>query len=67
MCLFLSGLNDIFCWYAKSCMTIKSLLSAYAEVLTQLTTENNEVSSTENLLSDVSSCGKSLTQTRENW
>ena len=47
-------------------MTIKSLLSVYAEVVTQLTTKNIEVSSAESLMSDLSSCGKSLKQTRQN-
>ena len=43
-CLVLSGLNDIFHWYAQSCMTIKSLLNDEAEIFTQLITKKNEIS-----------------------
>ena len=61
-CVYLawSGLNDIFHWFAQSCILNKSLLSTEAKAFKQLTIENNEVSSEKGLTSDISRCGKSL-------
>ena len=57
---FLSGLKEIFHWYAKPCMTVRSLWTIEAKVITRLTKENNEVSSARSLASYASPCGKSL-------
>ena len=53
-CLVRSGLNDIFHWYAQSCIFNRSLLSVEAEVFTQFTMLNKEVSSAESLPSEFS-------------
>ena len=55
-----SELNDIFHWFAQSCILNKSQLSTEAKAFKQLTIENNEVSSEKVLTSDISRCGKSL-------
>ena len=57
-CLVWSGLNDIFQWYAQSCIFNRSLWSA--EVFTQLTMLKKEVSSAKNLTSEISPSGRSF-------
>ena len=52
--LFLSVFNGISYWYYQSCLTIRSLLSAEAEVYTQLKIDNIEVMSTKSLPSGFS-------------
>ena len=59
-CLDRSGLNDIFHWYAQSCIFNRSLLSVEAEVFTQFTMLNKEVSSAKSLTSEFSPSGKSF-------
>ena len=60
-CLVRSGLNDIFHWYFRSCIFNRSLLSDKAEVFTQFTMLNKEVSSAKSLTSEFSPCGWSFT------
>ena len=55
-CLVRCGLNDIFHWYGQSCIFIRSLLSAEAEVVTQFTMLNKKVLSAESLTSELSPC-----------
>ena len=55
-----SGLNDILHWYAQSCIFNRSLLSVEAEVFTQFTMLNKEVSSAKSLTSEFSPSGRSF-------
>ena len=57
-CLVRSGLNDIFHWYSQSCIFNRSLLSVEAEVFTQFTMLNKEVSSAKSLTSEFSPSGR---------
>ena len=43
-----SGLNDIFHFYAQTCIFTKSLFRSESETLVLLTTENSEVSPSHN-------------------
>ena len=60
ICYLLSGLNDIFHWHAQSCIFNRSLLSVEAEVFTQFTMLNKEVSSAKSLTLEVSPSGRLL-------
>ena len=59
-CLVWSELNCIFYWYGQSIFFNRSLLSTKAEVLTQFTMLNKEVSSAKSLTLEVSPSGRSL-------
>ena len=59
-CLVRSGLNDIFHWYAWSCILDRLLLSVVAEVLTQFSMLNKQVSSAKSLTSEYSPSGRSF-------
>ena len=60
VCLVLSGLNDIYYWYAQFCIFNRSLINAEAEVFTQFTMLNKEVSSAKSLTSEISPSGRSF-------
>ena len=49
VCLFKSGLNDIFHWCAHSAVFCKSLFNSYAVVLASWIIENGDISSANNL------------------
>ena len=55
-----SGLNDIFHWYAQSCIFHRSLLSVEAVVFAQFAMLNNEVSSVKSLTSEFCPSGRSF-------
>ena len=55
-----SGLNHIFHWYAQSIIFNRWLLSAEAEVFTQFTMLNKEVSSAKSLTLEVNPSGRSF-------
>ena len=59
-CLARSGLNDSFHCYVQSSIFNRSLLSVEAEVFTQFTMLNKEVSSTKSLTSEISPSGRSF-------
>ena len=59
-CLVWSELNDIFFWYAQSCVFNRLLLSVKAEVFTQFTMVDKEVLSAKGLTSEFSPCGISF-------
>ena len=59
-CLVRSELNCIFYWYGQSIVFNRSLLSTKAEVLTQFTMPNKEVSSAKSLTLEVSPSGRLL-------
>ena len=64
-CLVWFGSNDIFHWYAPSCIFNRSLLTVEAEMFTHLTVLNKEVSSAKNLTSEFSPCGRSFIEMRK--
>ena len=59
-CLFWSGLNDIFHWYAHSDTFCKSLLNSFAEVLGSWKMENNDVSSANSFTMGIMSANSSF-------
>ena len=59
-CLVRSGLNDIVHWYTQSFIFNRSQLSVEAELFTQFTRLNKEVSSAKILTSEFSPSGRSL-------
>ena len=65
-CLVRSGLNDIFHWYAQSCIFNRSLLSVEAEVFTQSAMLNKEVSSAKGLTSEFDPSSRSFIEMMKN-
>ena len=65
-CLAWLGLNDIFDWYAESCVFNRSLVSVETEAFMQFTVIIKKVSPEKSLNSDFSPCGISFIEMRQN-
>ena len=59
-CLVQSRINDIFHWYAQSCVFNRLLLRVEAEVFAQFAMLNKELPSTKSLTSEFSRSGRSF-------
>ena len=59
-CLVMSGLNNIFHLCAYSEILLRSSFNIFAERVESCTVENKEVSSANNLTSEIKSSGKSF-------
>ena len=61
-----SGLNDIFHWYAQSCIFNRSVTSVEVEVFTQFKMQNKESSSGKSLISEFSPTCRLFIKMRKN-